>query len=105
MRINLLTVFNYVNDIENEIYWKKHLIEVSESNSQYSYKFKGKTDSFDTEKFSRHIKILKNSMIITDYNEKEIFNIIIIESNNNGNYTKIYFYSILNNSMNYLYFK
>ena len=105
VKVNILTLYNYLIDIDNDIYWKKYLIEVCESNSKYNYTYSDYSENFTTENFSRKTTIFDNSMIIMDFNQIDILNIIILESNNNGDFTKIYFYTLLNNAMNITYFK
>lgn len=78
---------------------------MNESNSKFSYTLKMKNDTFISEQFVRNTTIFNRSIIITDYNEKELLNIILLDSIKHNNYTKITTYTLLNNSFNIVYFK
>ena len=105
VKANILTAFNILSEVEKDILWKKYLTEVNQSSSNFSYVFKGKEQNFVSGHFMRSVFSVYNSIVIADYNEKDVTNIIILEPAKNGNFTKICFYTLLNNAYSILFFK
>jgi hypothetical protein len=82
------------------------MVEINESSSKFSYILKsGDNNTFNSNEFVRNSRLVNRSVIITDYNEKELLNIIILEPTKRSNHTKISMFTLLNNSFNIVYFK
>ncbi len=105
-KMNLITVFNYINQLENDIYWRYSMVEMNESSSKFSYILKSSdNNTFVSPEFVRNSRVVNRSIIITDYSEKEILNIILLEPTKRINHTKISMFTLLNNSFSVVYFK
>lgn len=106
VKMNLITVFNYINEFENDIYWRQSMVEIHESSLKLRYILKSYDDNiFISPEFVRNSRIVNHTIIITDYNEKELLNIILLEPTKRSKHTKISMFTLLNNSFNTVYFK
>ena len=105
IKYNILTVHKFIIEIENEIFWKKYLVEIGETDSKYNYIFKERDEYYVSSKFLRHTLHYHNSIVIIDSKEQQIENIIVLEASQEGDCTKISIFSSVNNSFSIIYFK
>jgi hypothetical protein len=105
INVNPLTAFNFLVDIDSEIKWKMHLVEIDQSGYSFMTIFQKNKEKFSNGKFQRNTTIIDNTIYVTDYNEKNVLNIATISSKKKYSYSTITFITLLNNSSPYFYFK